>query len=83
MGKPRILIIDDDPVLRKNLAEILKIEGFEPLAAANDMDGLAVLKEELQKAKEAVAEANHLKSEFLANIGHEMRTPMNGIIGMA
>ncbi len=37
---------------------------------------------EFEKVMHAAQEANQAKSDFLANISHELRTPMNGVIGM-
>ena len=45
MKKPRILIIDDDPSLRKTLSDILRLKGFDIFAVTNGAEGLDCLTE--------------------------------------
>jgi len=38
----KILIIEDEPAMRANLADVLELEGFQPVTAANGREGVAV-----------------------------------------
>lgn len=42
-NKTRILIIDDDPNLRKTLSDILRAKGYETLAAKDGAEGLSLI----------------------------------------
>jgi len=55
---------------------------FERDAIEHDLDVVLQLKAELIAAKEHDEHSSRAKSEFLARMSHEMRTPMNAIMGM-
>jgi len=51
------------------------------VGVSTDITKRKAIENELIKAKEMAEESDRLKTAFLANISHEVRTPMNGILG--
>jgi DNA-binding NarL/FixJ family response regulator len=43
----RVLVIEDEPAMRSNLRDILEMEKYSPLLAANGSEGIALAKREL------------------------------------
>ena len=53
------------------------------LAVKEDITEWKNIQEELIRSKEEAVEASKLKSSLLANMSHEFRTPLNGVLGFA
>lgn len=51
------------------------------LCMANDILEKEYLTREVDRIRQEAAEALKVKSEFVANVTHELRTPVNGILG--
>ncbi len=51
------------------------------ICMANDVLEKEFLNKEIEKVREEAQQALKVKSEFVANVTHELRTPVNGVLG--
>lgn len=80
--------LPDDEGKEYNYTAVLKRISSDPNSIVEDGDQVTcvmlIMKDVtvLTRARKDAEDANMAKSEFLSNMSHEMRTPMNAIIGM-
>lgn len=58
--------------------EVIGVLGFSV-----DITERKQMEEELKIAKNAAESADHAKTEFIANMSHDIRTPLSGVVGLA
>lgn len=91
-GRPKLNI--EDTVLLNNGKEVVVISNKVPLrnsdgeivgvlGIATDITERKKMENDLKIAKEAAEIASRAKSEFIANMSHDIRTPLSGVIGLS
>jgi signal transduction histidine kinase/CheY-like chemotaxis protein len=72
-------------VIKKEIGEIVLYRNSFPVIFRGEEGTMEILIDVtmLESARKQEAKANVAKSEFLARMSYEIRTPLNGIIGMA
>jgi PAS domain S-box-containing protein len=81
-GTPRAF--ERDETLADGITRTMFVH-YIPDSRAGEVQGFFVLAldiTELKEAREAARQASAAKGQFLANTSHELRTPMNAVIGM-
>jgi len=84
-GKPK-LNVEEPPLYYKNGLPLYyltsRVPIFDDLNNVIGVVGISVDITERKRMEEALRKANEVKSEFIANMSHDLRTPMTGVMGM-
>lgn len=72
-------------IIRKEIGELILFRNTIPVTFQEEEAELEILIDVtmMESARKQAAKANTAKSEFLARMSYEIRTPLNGIIGMS
>lgn len=73
----KIYLTSKTPLYNKE-GEIIGVLGI-----STDITERKKMEEDLKIAKETAEAASHAKSEFIANMSHDIRTPLAGVIGIS